>query len=135
MNSISITGRLTKDAELRYTNGGKPVLSFSVASDIGYGDKKKTNFFECGLWGDRAEKVAQYLTKGTSLTVVGELEIYKYQGKDGIERQAVRVHVDKFEFQGGKQQSQNTASEPQPAGKPHGHGNPTPDDLDDDIPF
>lgn len=114
MNSISITGRLTKDAELRYTGSGKPVLSFSVASDYGYGEKKKANFFECGLWGERAEKVSQYMTKGQALTVAGELEIYKYQGKDGIERQAVRVHVDKFEFQGSKQQSQSTAPETPP---------------------
>ncbi|WP_434779239.1 single-stranded DNA-binding protein [Neisseria sp. Ec49-e6-T10] len=113
MNSINIVGRLTKDIDIRYTPNSKAVGSFTVASDIGYGDNKKTNFFDCQLWGDRAEKVAQYLTKGQALTVIGELEIYKYQAKDGTERQGVRVNVNNFELQGKKQESQQApASEP-----------------------
>ena len=126
MNTISITGRLTRDAELRYTPSGKPVSSFCVASDYGYGDRKKANFFECGLWGERAEKVTQYLTKGTPLTVIGELEIYEYQGKDGIKRKAIRVHVDKFEFQGSK--PTGTDSVPKPDVPPV-------NDFEDSIPF
>lgn len=125
MNSISITGRLTRNAELRYTSTGKPVSSFCVASDYGYGEKKKTIFFECGLWGERAEKVNQYLTKGQAVTVIGEIEVYEYQGKDGIKRKEIRVHVDKFEFQGSKPASA------EPAAKP----NPQPEIEDDDIPF
>jgi single-strand DNA-binding protein len=143
MNTISITGRLAKDAELRYTNTNKPVLGFTVASDIGYGDKKKTNFFDCQLWGDRAEKVAQYMTKGQAVTVIGEVGIRQYEKKDGTKATAVDVNVDKFEFQGSKADKEKDKPTQTPPAPPKSQqtyagasgSEPPIDDFDDDIPF
>ena len=75
--SYSITvaaGRVGRDAELRFTPSGDPVLGFSLATDRGWGDNKRTVWFNCSLWGERAEKLARYITKGTALLVEGEVE-------------------------------------------------------------
>lgn len=73
MNKLSLIGRIGKDAELRYSQDGKPVCSFSVAVDDGYSDKKSTIWVRCSLWGERAEKLAPHLTKGKPVYVEGNL--------------------------------------------------------------
>lgn len=71
MNSISFDGRLAADPELRYTPGGEPVLSFRVASDIGFGERKTTNWFNCTIWGKQGESLKNYLKRGSPVTVYG----------------------------------------------------------------
>ena len=102
MNKIMVVGRLTKDADLRYTPNSKAISNFTVACDSGYGDKKKTQFFRCLLWGDRAEKTTPYLLKGTSVTVFGEFSLNEYQKKDGGNGYSLDVNVNDFSFQGRK---------------------------------
>ena len=55
MNKLIISGRLTRDAEVRFIPSGTPVMSFSVANNTGFGDNQKTHYFECSLFGKRAE--------------------------------------------------------------------------------
>ena len=94
MQSITVTGGLGRDAELKQTQGGDSILSFSVGSSQGYGDKKSTNWFRCTVWGKRGASIAQYLTKGTKVTVQGELTIGEYDGKPQFD-----IRVNEVEWQ------------------------------------
>lgn len=72
MNSISISGRLTKDAEKK-TVGDNVVTSFSLATDVFVKGEKQAMFWDCSVWGKRADTAAQYLKKGGAITVIGRL--------------------------------------------------------------
>mgnify|MGYP003608825768 CR=1 FL=1 len=134
MNQITVIGRLTKDVEVRYTPSGKAIGNFTVACNSGYGDKKKVQYFNCALWGDRVEKSAQYLLKGTSLTVFGEFDLREYDKKDGSKGFSLDVNVSNFEFQG---KASNTGTESVPAPPTKQDKAPiVADDFEDDtIPF
>lgn len=131
---ITATGRVGKDAELRSLNSGDKILSFSVGSDIGYGDKKQTIWLDCSIFGARGEKLAQFLTKGTSVTVIGEFGQRSYQNKSGETVTATTVKVMEVALQGGGQQAQQQSY--QAPSKPRQNSKPAFDqDLDDEIPF
>ena len=103
INRVCISGNLTRDAELRATASGMPVLSLSVAVN----DRRKNpqtgdwedypNFVDCTMFGTRAEKLAQYLTKGTKVAVEGKLHYSSWE-KDGQRRSKLDVTVDEIEF-------------------------------------
>lgn len=102
INHVTISGNLTRDAELRATPGGTAVLSFGVAvhesvkgSDGQYTDRP--NFVDCTMFGTRAEGIAQYLAKGTKVAVSGKLR-YSSWDKDGQHRSKLEVIVDDIEF-------------------------------------
>jgi single-strand DNA-binding protein len=96
MKNITIAGRLTKDAENR-TAGSDNVTGFSVAVDDRQGKEKSTLFFDCNLWGKRGESLSQYLTKGSSVTVSGDLGTREHNGKTYL-----TVRVADVTLQGGK---------------------------------
>jgi single-strand DNA-binding protein len=98
MKNITIAGRCTKDAELRNTQEGKQVAGFSVAVDDGYGANKSTMFFDCSIWGVRADKLAPMLTKGKQVTVSGDLGQREYNGKTYL-----TLRVYDVDLQGGGQ--------------------------------
>lgn len=81
MQILTLTGNVGRDPELRTTQGGDQVCSFSVASKQGFKRDAKTEWFRCSVWGKRGETIAANLRKGTKVTVVGELTIGEYQGK------------------------------------------------------
>jgi single-strand DNA-binding protein len=134
---LTATGRVGKDAELRSLNSGDKILSFSVGSDIGYGDKKQTVWLDCSIFGARGEKLAQYLTKGTSVTVIGEFGQRTYQNKSGETVTATTVKVMEVALQGGGQPAQQQAERPNPAMSQRDvrAKKPAYEDLDDSIPF
>lgn len=101
MITVSIAGRLTKDAELRQA-GNSQVCGFSVAADTGFGDKKQAHFFSCSLWGNQGAAIAQYLRKGTPVTISGEYSEREYDGK-----QYKELRVNQIELQGSKGDNQN----------------------------
>jgi len=104
MNVYSFTGRLGRDSETRFTQGGMAVCSFSVAVDYGFGDNKGTNWIRCSLFGKRAEgQLPKYLNKGTQVAISGALRIREYDDKDGARRISVEVSVDKLDLIGGNQ--------------------------------
>ena len=84
MNNCNFIGRVGRDAETRYTQGGKAVTGWSLAVDSGYGQNKTTIWLDCTLWGERGEKVAQYITKGSQVGVTGELGTREHDGKTYI---------------------------------------------------
>jgi single-strand DNA-binding protein len=121
MKNITIAGRLGKTAVLRRTQDGKPVLGFAVAVDDGYGANKKTMWFDCAMWGDRGEKIGQYLTKGTAVCVSGELGTREHEGKTYLQ-----VRVNEVTLQGGGEKSGGQAAD---------DGQSFSQDLGDSIPF
>ena len=118
LNSMAITGRLTKDAELKTTANGNTVLKFSVANNTGYGDNKRVTFFNCDLWGKQAESLAQYLTKGKQVALSGEVSLREYSTDSG-KRQSLDVRVNSVSLIGSKPAENNDAG----------------GDLGDSVPF
>lgn len=103
MSTIIATGRLGKDGELRHLQDNTAVLSFSIADDIGYGDKKTTQWLQCALFGKRAEAVAPYVTKGTVVEVIGTPTCEAWVKKsDSTPQAAIKVRVSELRFHGGK---------------------------------
>ena len=93
-NSISFTGRLTRDAEKKTTPNGVALITFSAASDVGYGDKKVTNWFNCQIWGKKAEgKLAEYLAKGVMVFVIGEFTLRQWANKEGVKQISPDVNI------------------------------------------
>ena len=110
MNKFIVTGNITKDAELRYTANDKAYSKFSIANNEGYGDNKKTNFFNCTLWGKSAENISRFLTKGQKVLITGKVEINDYKDKEGVERKIIDINVDSFggvELLGNKAQQES----------------------------
>ena len=104
MNKVIIVGRLTRDPEVRYTQTGKAVASFSVAVDTGFGESKRTDFVPVVVWEKLAEVCGNNLTKGRRVLVEGRLQIRDYE-KDGQKRRAADVVAQNVEFLDTKQQS------------------------------
>jgi single-strand DNA-binding protein len=134
MNKFIFTGNLGKDAEVKVTQSGMSVCSFSVAVKSGYGDKQKTTWANCALFGKRAEgQLPQYLTKGAQVAISGELTLDEWEGKDGTTQKSLKVNVDDLDLIGGVGSNTQTPAQRQPQQAPAA---PAPgDDGFDDIPF
>lgn len=130
MNKISATGRLAADAEVRFTKSGDPIATFRLASDVGFGDKKSTNWFQCQIWGKRGEALAPHLQKGQQVTVFGTLTLREWENKDGQKQTSPDIRVDEVELQGSKPAGDSNQS--QRASK---QSTVSMEDLDSDIPF
>lgn len=139
MNSVSFDGRLAADAELKYTGNGDPVLGFRVASDVGFGDKKVTNWFNCAIWGKRGESMQEYMIKGTPVTVYGVLSLRPYKDSQGNEKLSPDVRVNDVTLQGKKEEGQRQQEhQPEPSAPRRTDKQPPApkdDDFDSDIPF
>lgn len=102
INKVFLIGSLGKDAELRYTNTGKPVLGFSIATSKSWtnpnGDKaEKTEWHNCTMWGKNTEVISKWLTKGRKIYVEGELQTRQYE-KDGQKRYITEILVNEVKF-------------------------------------
>ena len=127
MNNWTISGRIgAKGAVLRSTANGDPVAGFSVAVDQRKGKEKVTMWVDCSLWGKRGEALAQYLTKGTVVSVSGEAGVREHDGKA---YQTMRV--SELTLLGG---GSGERQESRPARSESRQGAPV-DVSDDDIPF
>ena len=114
-NVFSFTGALGRNAELKQIGSGA-VVNFAVANSIGFGDKKTTLWIDCALFGKRAESVAQYLVKGQSVFVSGELSTREYAAKDGSGMKTVlSLNVNVCDLIGKKDSSTSGASYQAPA--------------------
>lgn len=96
LNRVVLIGRLTRDPELRNTTTGKSVVSFSIAVDRRFKSEgqQDADFFRISAWGQTAEFVANYVTKGRLVAVDGRLQQRKYTDRDGNERETVEVVAD-----------------------------------------
>ena len=95
MNKVIMTGRLTKDPEMRYTADQKAIAGFSIAVDR---RDKKTDFFACTAFGKTAEHMEKYWKKGMKAAIVGRLENDDWTTKDGQKRTTTKILVDEIEF-------------------------------------
>jgi single-strand DNA-binding protein len=154
LNRVTLVGRLTRDPELRHTQGGDPVCSIRLAVSSrardesgGWGDR--SNYFDVTVFGRQAETASTYLAKGRRIGVDGRLSWREWQAQDGSKRQSVEVIANDVFFldsrgeggggEGGYQQGAGWSdrqgggdlpvdrSDMQPASRPA--------DDDDDIPF
>ena len=100
------TGNLGKDAEVKYTPSGTAICEFSVAVKSGYGEREKTNWVRCAMFGKKAEgQLPQYLKKGTQVAVSGELELQEWEGQNG-KGAALAVTVQNIDLIGGNPNNQ-----------------------------
>lgn len=106
MNIIALSGRLTRDPELRRTSDETPVCSFSIAVDRP-GTKDTTDFFNCVAWNQKAEFVNKYFTRGKRIEVSGILTSRKYTAKDGSNRTVTEVRCDQVFFGDSKRDSES----------------------------
>tara|TARA_R100001198_G_C5214857_1_gene198958 strand:- start:916 stop:1275 length:360 start_codon:yes stop_codon:yes gene_type:complete len=119
MNTCSFDGRLGSDAELKEVSGYK-VCNFSIGTNVGYGDNKKSFWVECALWGKQGEGAVKHLVKGQQIFVNGELSTKEYE-KNGVVKTILILKVNNFSF-GAKPMTAQTNNIPSP-------------DLNDEIPF
>ena len=113
LNHITIMGRLTRDPELRTTQSGVSVASFSVAVDRDFsgrdGGEKQTDFIECVAWRQTGEFVSKYFRKGSMIVVSGRLQSRKWQDKDGNNRTSWEVVADNVYFGESRRDSDNSS--------------------------
>jgi len=100
MSFIMITANLTRDAVLKEVAGTK-VLEFSLADEIGFGDKKTKQYIRCSLWGKRGESLARYMKKGSMVEVCGTPKINSYKTKAGDFKAEIDVSVLELKLKGG----------------------------------
>ncbi|MEY0133829.1 single-stranded DNA-binding protein [Providencia rettgeri] len=133
INIFIVTANLGKDCEQRWTPNGKAVASFSLPVKQGYGEHEKTSWVICKMFGPKAEKLPQYLTKGTKVTVTGEFVMEEWTNQNGEKKSAPVIIVEKIEFGS----SSNQAGSQQPDRQPQQQApkNEPPMDWDDNIPF
>lgn len=133
MNNLTVAGQLGRDAEVRFLPNGDPVANFSIADS--QGKDKDAIWWNCQLFGKRAESLAQYLTKGQSVTITGSVSQRKYTDKNGVEKISTDVRVNDVALQGGKREATQSQQpqQHQQASKPSNSGGF--EDMDDDIPF
>ena len=141
INHVVLVGRLTRDSELKYTAGGQAVCKFSVAVNRRRknGDQweDEPNYFDVVVWGRQGESLAQYLVKGKSVGVDGELRQDRWQ-QDGQNRSKVEIVANNIQLLGGNPgggQGEGPGSGSWQS--KNGDTNPPPsdDNFTDDIPF
>ena len=121
LSHFIFTGRLTQDASVRTLASGKKVLSANVAINTGYGEYKKVMFVKVQMWGERGDKIVEYLKKGTAISCDGGPERNEYDTRDGQHYVEFLVTTNEINFVGSRPQAQQQDS--------------TPSDYPDDIPF
>ncbi len=147
MNKVILMGRLTRDPEVRYSQGSNQtaVARFSIAVDRRFKREGQpdADFFNCTSFGRQAEFVERYLRKGTKILVSGNIQNDNYTNKDGQMVYSVRIMVDEIEFAESKNASGgdnsgyaggNSYSRPEPSGAGDGFMN-IPDGIDEELPF
>ena len=117
INRVIITGNLTRDPELRNTQGGTAVCSLRVAVNSRRKDESgqwadKPNYFDVTVWGTQGENCAQYLAKGRPVAVDGRLNWREYETKEGDKRQSVDIIADSVQFLGSRDAAPANGSVP-----------------------
>lgn len=98
LNHITIMGRMTKDPELRRTNSGTSVASFTLAVERDFSKEKETDFVECVAWKNTADFVSNYFSKGKMAIVSGRLQIRSWKDKEGNSRRTAEVVAENVYF-------------------------------------
>ena len=137
MNKVLLTGRLTANPEIKVTNSGVEVMSFSLAVDRGIKDKatgnRITDFINCVAWQKTAVFINSYFKKGDGIELEGSIETRKYIDKNGENRTAFEIKIDKVGFTQGKANTDSSFSVPT---VPSAASNDSQNfESDEDLPF
>lgn len=138
MNKVTLIGRSTKDADVRYSQGDKPMaiakISLAVDRKFKQEGQPTADFINCIAFGKTAEVIEKYVVKGTKIAVVGHIQTGSYTNKDGQKVYTTDVVIDELEFCESKG-SQQSNSQPAPA--PNGDMSfmNIPDGIVDELPF
>lgn len=138
LNTVAIMGRLARDPELRQTQTGKSVASFTIACDRGRKDpngNSQTDWIPCTAWEKTAEFICKYFQKGQMIALDGRLQSRSYQDKNGQTRTALEIVANNANFCGSKESTHPTQTSPsqRPAAAPDVEYAPIEDDGD--LPF
>ena len=135
MNKVILAGRLTKNPEIRYTQTGKAVASFTLAVNRRVSkdkEKQQADFIPIIVWNKLAEICSKYLTKGSQILVEGHLQIRDYVAQDGSKRYVTEVIAQELEFMGTKPIAVTTENKPLST-QAQSFGSEVPED--EEIPF
>ncbi len=109
-NTVGLIGRLTRNAELQYTNSGSAFSKFSIAVNKTFksedGPKDEVSYFECILWGKVAESINKYLVKGKQVLISGRLKHERWK-QDGQNRSKIVIVAEKIQMFGKGESNQN----------------------------
>ena len=137
LNKVILGGRLIADPELKTTQSGISVLSFTIAVS-----RRKTkdgeqmsDFITCVAWKERAELISKYFRKGSCICVVGEIQVRKWQDSDGNNRYATEVLVSEVNFVDSKNESQSEPASYMPDAYTAPAAGFEEISRDDDLPF
>ena len=141
-----VIGNITRDIEVKYIPSGAAVCQFSVAVNRTWNNKagekqEETTFLDVEAWEKQAEVIAQYCKKGSSIYVEGRLKSEQWDDKTtGQKRSKLKIHLEQFQFIGGKQEAAEKPQADKPKAAPARQPKPTDPDLDvdpddDQIPF
>ena len=98
MNKVFLIGNLTREPELSETNSGVAFCRFSIAVNNGYGENKKTDFFNIIAWRNQAENCGRFLKKGSKVAIEGSLQNRSYEDKDGNKRTITEIIANEVEL-------------------------------------
>ena len=144
LNRIIIMGRLVRDPELKTTQSGKSVTSFTLAVDRDFKDResgeKSTDFIDVVAWGVVAEFVCKYFAKGRMAVAEGRLQIREWKDKDGNNRRTAEIIAEHVYFgdskrDGEQQQTSGDSCTPSGFGTTGGDFSEIADDSEGDLPF
>lgn len=139
MNKVILTGRFTRDPEVRYTNDGTSIARFSIAVNrrfVKEGSDQKADFLNCVAFGRSAEFIEKYFRKGMKADLSGRIQTGSYTDKDGVKVYTTDIVVEEIEFgeSKGSSQTQTASPTPNPEADPDGFMN-IPDGIDEEMPF
>lgn len=114
LNTVSLQGRMVRDPELRRTNSGKAVTSFTLACDRDFKNQqtgeKEVDFIECVAWGGTAEMAEKYFHKGQMAVATGRLQLRDWTDKNGQKRRTAEILVNSIYFCGSKESGTQASS-------------------------
>ena len=152
MNNVILTGRITRDPEVRYTQAGVPTVNFSLAVDRQFKDamgNRQADFINCVAWRNQADFISRYIRKGYMLCVQGRIQSRSYQGQDNQTHYVTEVICESVENMTPRQDNQSSYNQgyqqqPRQVERPsyqqpsYASNEPEPNQMtveDDDLPF
>ena len=135
MNKVILMGRLTRDPEIRYSQGEQStaVARYTIAVDRRFrrdGDQQTADFINCVAWRQTGEFIAKHFQKGGMIAVVGSIQSRSWDGNDGKKQYATEVVVDEVYFTGAKKQNNNNQQQTPPQDNSDYYSDPDFPELD-----
>ena len=141
LNNVNLCGRLTRDIDLRYTQSGKAVGSFSLAVNRNFKNSNgdyEADFINCTIWGKSAENLANFVSKGSLINVSGRLNTRNYDNKQGQKVYVTEVIVEHFDLLDSKNEGKKvtqTSNKSHQSKDPFANNGDTIDITNEDLPF